>query len=118
AHSFFERLRNAVQERDRNVASDVSAGDARAHDAGAQNADPLHGFWLDGRIGHTRILLQSLRHEEHRDQIARNRSADHRRKSFRLDSKSVVQREVAALLDRAESRERGWKLTFGLGYHL
>ena len=117
-HAFFQRLRNAVEQGDWNAAADVRAGDARTHNAGAEDTDALHGFRLDGRIGHAGIFLQPLGHKEYRDQVARNRTTNQWRKCCRLDSKSLVEGKIAALFNGVESRERRRQLSLGLGQHL
>ncbi len=96
----------------------MGAGDAAAHDTRAQNPDPLDRFGLNLGVGYARILLQSLGHEKHRDEITRNRTADERRERFRLDFESFVKRQIATLFDGIKRGQRSRELSLGLSHHL
>ncbi len=93
-------------------------GDARTHDAGAEDADLIDRLRLHGRIADAVVLLQALGHEEHGDQIARDGTADQLDELIRLDFQPVLQRQIAALGDGVERRQRRGVLPAGLGQHL
>ena len=106
----------AVEEDDLDAGVRGDVGDARAHHAGAEDADPA-----DGRVRHVgtvRALLQLLLVDEER--------ADHRLgggvhqdvgEPARLDLQSRVEGHERALVDRREERLGGRIDAFGLAVH-
>ena len=107
ADAFLQGRRHVVEQQGRNAAADVGAGDARTHDAGADDADLMHRLRLHGGVADAGVLLQALGHEEDGDQVARDRAADQRHELLGLDLQALFQRQIAALGDGLEGGQRG-----------
>ena len=84
----------------------MGRGDARAHEAGPQDADVIDGPRLDAGIAHARVARQPVLHEEDGDQVAQDRRADELADGLLLGLEALFERQVAALADGLERGER------------
>ena len=98
----------------RDARAGVRRGDARPHLARAEHADALDLARLDRRVGHARVAGEPLAHEEHADQVRRDRRADDLERGLLLGLQAVFEGLVAPLADRLQRGERRGVLPLGL----
>ena len=90
----------------RHAAPCVSGRDAGSHQTAAEHSDTLHVAGLRGCGEESRIATERVVHEEHRNQIRRDRRAGHFERDFLFDLQSLVERPVDSQLDRLQRGER------------